>query len=54
MNKLNNSIVKIEFINSINRIIKETGFFMRIKTNNKEMKCLFTCKHVISDKDKNN
>ena len=27
---------------------------MRIKINNKEKKCLFTCKHIISDEDINN
>jgi len=40
--------------NSISRIIyngEATGFFMKIKLNNKEKKCLFTCFHVISDQD---
>ena len=52
---LYNSIVRIELTNSINKSINATGFFMRIKINkNKEIKCLFTCKHVISDNDINN
>jgi len=41
--------------NSITRISLKggtaTGFFMKIKLNNKEKKCLFTCFHVISDQD---
>ena len=54
MKKLYNSIVKIEFIDSNKESKRATGFFMRIKTNNKEMKSLFTCKHVISENDINN
>jgi len=46
--KLYNSIVRIEFYN-----VEATGFFMKFKINNKEMKCLFTCFHVISDNDIN-
>ena len=42
--KLNNSIVRIRIIN-----IKGTGFFMKIKLNLREMRCLFTCFHVIKD-----
>ena len=30
-----------------------TGFFMKIKIKKKEMKCLITCEHVISQKDIN-
>ena len=52
--KLYKSIVKIELINITNKRIYATGFFMRIKIYNKEKKCLFSCKHIISDKDINN
>lgn len=34
--------------------VEATGFFMKFKLNNKEMKCLFTCFNVISDNDINN
>ena len=47
--KLYNSIVKI----ILNNGIKATGFFMKIKIN-REIKCLFTCKHVIGQNDFNN
>jgi V8-like Glu-specific endopeptidase len=49
-NKIFDSIVKIKK----DSIETATGFFMKIKINNKEKKCLFTCQHVISDKDINN
>ena len=52
--KLYNAIVKIELINNTKKSIRATGFFMRIKVNNIEKKCLFTCKHLISDEDINN
>ena len=45
--KIYNTIVKIKLNNGTNA----TGFFMKMKVNNKIMKCLFTCKHVISDND---
>ena len=48
--KLYNSIVNIKLNNGLNA----TGFFMKIKTKEKEMKCLFTCQHVISEGDINN
>ena len=44
IDKLYNSIVKIKLNNGLNA----TGFFMKIKIKEKEMKCLFTCQHVIS------
>ena len=47
--KLYNSIVKI----ILNNGLKATGFFMKIKIN-REIKCLFTCKHVIGQNDINN
>jgi len=47
--KLYNSIVKIVLYH-----VEATGFFMKFKLNNKEMKCLFTCFNVISDNDINN
>ena len=46
--KLYNSIVRIVLYH-----VEATGFFMKFKLNNKEMKCLFTCFHVISDNDIN-
>ena len=52
--KLYNSIVQIVLTNSLNQEIYGTGFFMRISINNTDMKCLFTCKHLISDEDINN
>ena len=50
IDKLYNSIVNIKFKNDLNA----TGFFMKIKIKEKEMKCLFTCQHVISEDDINN
>jgi len=47
--KLYNSIVRIVLYH-----VEATGFFMKFKLNNKEMKCLFTCFHVISDNDIDN
>ena len=47
--KLYNSIVRIVLYQ-----VEATGFFMKFKLNNKEMKCLFTCFNVISDNDINN
>jgi len=45
----------VRLYNSIVKIVKydgeATGFFMKIKLNGKEMRCLFTCFHVISDED---
>ena len=48
--KLYNSIVNIKLKSGLNA----TGFFMKIKIKEKEMKCLFTCQHVISEDDINN
>ena len=48
--KLFNSIVNIKLNNGKNA----TGFFMKINIKKKEMKCLFTCEHVISQNDINN
>ena len=48
--KIYNSIVKIK----LNSGVKATGFFMKINIKDKQMKCLFTCNHVISEKDINN
>ena len=48
--KIYNSIVKIQLDSGL----KATGFFMKIKMNDKIMKCLFTCRHVISENDINN
>ena len=48
--RIYNSIVKIKLNNGING----TGFFMKMKLNNKIMKCLFTCSHIISYNDINN
>ena len=45
--KLYNSIVKIKLNNGMNA----TGFFMKMKMNNKKMNCLFICSNVISDND---
>jgi len=47
MKKLFNSILRI----SINKKKSGTGFFMKIKVNNKIMNCMFTCFHVISAQD---
>ena len=44
---LYNSIVKIIMSNNI----QGTGFFIKIKANKKEIKCLFTCNHVIGKKN---
>ena len=44
--KLYNSIVRIKLDNKF-----ATGFFMKFKIKKKEMKCLFTCNHVISQND---
>jgi len=44
--KLYNSISRISLYKGT-----ATGFFMKIKLNNEEKKCLFTCFHVISDQD---
>ena len=52
--KIYNSIVNIKLLNSNKEDINATGFFMIIKINNKEEKCLLTCKHVISNDDINN
>ena len=49
-NKLYNSIVNIRLNSGLNG----TGFFMRIKIDKKEMKCLLTCKHVITQNDIDN
>lgn len=49
LNKLFNSIVRIVLYDG-----EATGFFMKFKLNNKEMRCLFTCYHVISDNHINN
>jgi len=46
--KLYNSITKISLKSGT---ATATGFFMKIKLNNKIKKCLFTCFHVISDQD---
>ena len=46
---LYNSIVKIVLHSG-----QATGFFMKIKINDKEIKCLFTCYHVISEEDLKN
>ena len=48
--KLYNSIVKIK----LSQKSYGTGFFMKFNINEKEMKCLITCQHVISQKDINN
>ena len=48
--KIYNSIVKIK----LDSKLIATGFFMKINKNDKEMKCLFTCNHAISDNDINN
>ena len=45
MKKLFNSISRISFNG------EGTGFFMKIKVNNKIMNCMFTCFHVISAQD---
>ena len=45
-NRLFDSIVNIVLYSGM-----ATGFLMKIKINHKEMKCLFTCFHVISDED---
>ena len=42
---LYNSIVKINMKNGL----EGTGFFMKIKINEKQINCLFTCNHVIND-----
>ena len=47
--KLFHSIVKIVLDSG-----QATGFFMKIKINDKEIKCLFTCYHVISEEDLKN
>ena len=47
--KLYHSIVKIVLDSG-----QATGFFMKIKINDKEIKCLFTCYHVISEEDLEN
>jgi len=44
--KLYNSILRITLYKG-----EATGFFIKIKLNNKKKKCLFTCFHVISDQD---
>ena len=41
-----NSIVRVHIPGG-----KATGFFVEINVNDKKMKCLFTCFHVISDED---
>ena len=46
--KLYNSIVRIKLDNKF-----ATGFFMKFKIKKKEVKCLFTCNHVISQNDIN-
>ena len=47
-----------KFYHSIVKIVLDsgqaTGFFMKIKINDKEIKCLFTCYHVISEEDLEN
>jgi len=48
--KLYNSIVAIK----LNNGIIATGFFMIIKIRNELIKCLLTCKHVISEEHINN
>ena len=50
IDKLYNSIVNIKLNNGLNA----TGFFMKIKIKEKEMKCLFTCQHVITQDNINN
>ena len=52
--QLFNSIVKIKFINSNKDSLNATGFFMLIKIKKEVVKCLLTCKHVISIDDINN
>ena len=47
IDRIKYSIVKIKFNKDINSI----GFFMKMKVNNKEMKCLFICNHLISNND---
>jgi len=47
--KLFHSIVKI-----VSHRGQATGFFMKIKKNDKEIKCLFTCNHVILKEDLEN
>ena len=49
-NNLYNSITRIRLNSGVNG----TGFFMRIKIKNKEMKSLLTCKHVINQNDIDN
>ena len=44
-----NSIVKIIMGNGI----QGPGFFMKIKIKGKQLKCLFSCNHVINEKNIN-
>ena len=52
--KLYNSIVKIKIIKNNKEIIKSTGFFMKMKINNKTFKYLISCGNIISYDDINN
>ena len=52
--KLNNSIVKIQITKGGNEIVNSTGFFMIIEKNNKKLKFLLTCGHLIQDNEINN
>ena len=44
---LYNSIVKIVMSNNL----QGTGFFMKINIKDKQVNCLFTCNHVINEKN---